>query len=85
MKHAPLRNRKGQFVIEAVLLMVVGVGFFIWGTNQLREGKILAKLIGGPWEKVSGMIESGVWETPDKARTSHPNQYDRSLTIDPNG
>ncbi|WP_253696544.1 hypothetical protein ACLWBD_00610 [Bdellovibrio sp. HCB117] len=85
MRQDPLRNRKGQFVIEAVLLMVVGVSFFIWGTNQLREQKILAKLIGGPWEKVSGMIESGVWETPDKARANHPNQIDRSLTIDPKG
>ena len=80
----PLLNHRGQFVIEAVLLMVVTVGFFIWGTKQLREGKYLAKLIGGPWQKVAGMIEAGVWETPDKAKKLHPNQLARSNSVKPN-
>lgn len=78
-----LFNHKGQFVIETVLLMIVTVGFFLWGTNQLREGKFLAKMIGGPWQKVSGMIESGVWAAPETARKQHPNQYKRSLTVRP--
>ncbi|WP_374076747.1 hypothetical protein [Bdellovibrio bacteriovorus] len=81
----PLRNRKGQFVIEGVLLLVVTVGAFLWATNYLREEKILAKLISGPWEKISGMIESGVWEAPDKARKQHPNQISRSNTVKPEG
>ncbi|MEN0058451.1 MAG: hypothetical protein AAGB31_06420 [Bdellovibrio sp.] len=84
MRKSPLKNQQGQFVIETVLLMIVTIGFFIWGTNQLREGQFLAKLIGGPWEKVSGMIESGVWASPNDARKLHPNQLDRSITIDPN-
>jgi len=79
----PLRNRKGQFVIETVLLMVLMIGTFAWATNQLREKQYLAKLISGPWVKVSGMIESGVWEAPDKARKLHPNQINRSNTVDP--
>ncbi|MBV2168187.1 MAG: hypothetical protein KUL82_05715 [Bdellovibrio sp.] len=79
-----ISNNKGQFVIETVLMMVVTIGFFLWGTNQLREGKFLAKMIGGPWQKVAGMIEAGVWETPDKARKLHPNQIERSVTVDPN-
>lgn len=84
MKRAVLNN-KGQFVIEMVLLMIVSVGFFVWGTKQLRDGKIFAKLIGGSWPAIAGMIESGVWEEPEKARANHPNQRDRSLTVDPNG
>lgn len=76
-------NNKGQFVIETVLMMIVTIGFFLWGTNQLREGKFLAKMIGGPWQKVSGMIESGVWEAPDTARKQHPNQINRSITVKP--
>lgn len=79
----PLRNNKGQFVIETVLLMIVSVGFFLWGTNQLREGKFLAKMIGGPWQKVAGMIESGVWSESEAARKLHPNQKNRSITVDP--
>ncbi|MNJ93518.1 hypothetical protein D3C87_112000 [compost metagenome] len=78
-----LSNQKGQFVIETVLLMMVTVGFFLWSMNQLREGKYLSKMISGPWQKVSGMIESGVWEEPEAARQLHPNQIDRSLAWRP--
>lgn len=77
-------NNKGQFVIEAVLIMTVTLGFFMWGSKKLRDDKFLANLIGGPWEKVSGMIEAGVWEPPSKARNLHPNQIDRAVTVDPN-
>jgi hypothetical protein len=76
-------NNKGQFLIETVLTMVLTVGLFIAATGQLKESKALSKLIGGPWEKVSGMIESGVWASPDEARKKHPNQLDRSLSLDP--
>lgn len=78
-----VRNNKGQFVIETVLLMIVMVGFFIAGTTKLKESKALAKMIAGPWEQVSGMIESGVWDSPDAARKKHPNQIERSLSLDP--
>ena len=84
MKHL-VRNNKGQFLVETVLMMVLTVGLFIAATGQLKERKVLAKLIGGPWERVSGMIEAGVWAPPDEARKKHPNQTDRSLSLDPNG
>lgn len=77
-------NQKGQFVIEGVLLMVVMVGVFISATRYLREERFLAKLVGGPWEIVSGMVESGVWEPPASAKTKHPNQITRSNTERPN-
>lgn len=81
MKHSSLRNQKGQFVIETVLMMIVTIGFFMWGTKQLREGKFLAKMINGPWEKATGMIESGVWDKPEAARKLHPNSIDRANTV----
>ena len=79
----PLRNRKGQFLIENVLMMIVTIGFLIFATKSLREGKYLAKLISEPWLKVSGMIEAGVWEAPKTAQSKHPNQINRSLALDP--
>ena len=78
-----ITNKNGQFVIEGVLLMVVTIGAFLWATNQIREGKFLAKMVGGPWEKVSGMIEAGVWKSPAEARALHPNQIGRSVTAKP--
>lgn len=82
MKRA-VSNQKGQFVIETVLMMLITVGLFLFGMNQLREGKFLAKLISGPWQKVAGMIEAGVWEEPSTARQMHPGQHDRSLSLSP--
>lgn len=78
-----VRNQKGQFLVEAVLLMIILVGVFVAGINVLRDSKMLSKLISGPWSQVSGMIESGVWMDPAAARQKHPNQIDRSLAPDP--
>ena len=74
----PRHNQRGQFVIEGVLLMVVMIGLFLSATRILREEAFLAKLVVGPWERVSGMIENGVWETPAASRDLHPNQLSRS-------
>lgn len=78
-----LANNKGQFLVESVLLMTFAVGALIWATGQLRENQFLAKMISGPWLRVSGMIESGVWAPPEEARQKHPNQWARSLTVEP--
>lgn len=76
-------NNKGQFVIEAVLLMVVGLSIFIAATNNLRESKFLAKLIERPWGQVAGMLECGVWGPREKACQQLPGQSSRSLSLDP--
>lgn len=76
-------NQKGQFVIEAVLLMVVMLSIFMASVNALKDGQYLAKLISGPWEKIAGMIESGVWDGAAAARKNHPNQLRRNVTVDP--
>ncbi|MFM6929445.1 MAG: TadE/TadG family type IV pilus assembly protein [Bdellovibrio sp.] len=77
-------TEKGQFVIEAVLLMVVMLGIFLASINALKEGQFLAKLISGPWVKISGMIESGVWEDEKVTKkTSHPNTFNRTVSFKP--
>lgn len=78
-----LKNERGQFVIEAVLLMVVSVSFLLFALKYLKENKAMGNLVGGPWEKVSGMIESGSWKPADEAAKKHPNQLERSLSWDP--
>lgn len=76
-------NNKGQFAIEAVLLTVIFVGAFMAGTSFLREEKVLAKLVGGPWIQIQGMTECGVWGPPSKVCKTHPNNLSRSLTSIP--
>jgi hypothetical protein len=83
MKKSLVANRKGQFVIEGVLLMVVMLGIFIASMSALRDSKFLAKMVTGPWDKVAGMMESGVWLPAKDARQKHPNQKDRTISLDP--
>lgn len=78
-----LRNERGQFVIEAVLLMVVSVSFLLFGLRYLKENKTMGTLVSGPWEKTAGMIESGVWKPAPEAAKKHPNQIERSLSWKP--
>ncbi|WP_413289598.1 hypothetical protein [Bdellovibrio sp. HCB337] len=78
-----LKNNRGQFVVEAVLLMVLSLGLLSLGLRTLRDGNVLGSFISGPWERVAGMIESGSWEAPDAAAKKHPNQVGRSLSLDP--
>jgi len=78
-----LRNDRGQFVIEAVLLMVLSIGLLMLGLRTLRDGNIIGNLISGPWERMAGMIESGSWDPAAAAAKKHPNQVKRSLSLDP--
>ncbi|WP_413576527.1 hypothetical protein ACLVWU_00630 [Bdellovibrio sp. HCB290] len=84
MRKSFVANRKGQLVIEAVLLMVVMVGIFVASMNALRGSNFLAKMVTGPWDRVAGMMESGVWSPAKDARQKHPNQRNRGISIDPN-
>jgi hypothetical protein len=79
-----LKNEKGQFVIEAVLLMVFSIGLLTMGLKVMKDNNVMANLVSGPWQKAAGMIESGVWENADTATKSHPNQKARLLSINPN-
>ncbi len=79
----PLWNQRGQFVIEAVLLMVLSVGLLMAGLKLLRDNKVVSNLVDGPWDKVAGMIESGAWEPADKAAAQHPNQQERNYSLNP--
>ena len=79
----PLRNRRGQFLIETVLMMMITIGLFVFGMGKLRDEKFLSKLISGPWEKVEVMIETGTWETRAVGVTKHPNTLSRGISLDP--
>ncbi|HPI40619.1 MAG TPA: hypothetical protein PLJ21_07425 [Pseudobdellovibrionaceae bacterium] len=81
-------NQKGQFVIESILLAVLTLGIFMFVTKQLQESQFLSRLISEPWGYIAGMSEAGVWETPDKAKSMHPNLasrtgQNRNLSLEP--
>ncbi len=85
------KSNKGQMAIEAVLLMVVLVGAFLFLTKQLKDKKLLAKLVKGPISSVAAMTAYGTWKdtgctAPGKSAVTlgkcHPNSIARSLSSD---
>jgi competence protein ComGC len=68
-----LSNNRGQFVIEMVLLMVISMMLFAALINTFKEKQIMENILVKPWEKISGMIENGVWGGPAQTRSIHPH------------
>ncbi len=81
MKKSALRNQRGQFIVEGILLMVVLLGVLTLMTTKIRELGVVTKMVTGPWAKIAGMTENGVWAEPsDASRKQHPNTYNRIFT-----
>lgn len=74
-----VKSEKGQVIIEAVLLLIIFTGLWIGISTKIKNQRWMKTLIeDGPWPKLNGMIESGVWETNKQAQHLHPNNLDRS-------
>jgi hypothetical protein len=74
-------HQKGQVIIEAILLIVIIMGLWVFLAKTFNSSQYMKKLMqDGPWPRLSGMIESGVWETPSKAKSFHPNNLDRGAS-----
>ena len=68
-------------MIEAILLMVVLVALMTLVTTKVRESGLVAQMVTGPWAKIAGMTEFGVWKEPtDTNRRLHPNTHNRVTT-----
>lgn len=87
-----ISNNKGQFAIEAVLLMALFVGVFVLVVNQLRDRKIIQNLTDASVVKVRNLSEYGTWRQECKAvkgsarqtaANCHPNSINRALSSDP--
>ena len=87
-----LKNKSGQFAIEAVLLMTVLVGSFLALTNYAREKEFVNSLVQKPIERVGRMAGYGTWNKecfavgknkPVSLGKCHPNAIGRALSSDP--
>ncbi len=76
-----LKDQGGQIAIEYILLSVIFAGIALGAKNLLVANNTLGSFVQKPWELVAGMIESGVWEEPKKARASHPGLLNRHRTL----
>ena len=76
-----LRNQRGQFVLEGILLMVVMLACIAAVMAFFNKNNVLGDLVRGPWQALAGLLENGHWSPPQKGQIYHPNQHARHVTI----
>lgn len=72
-----ISKETGQFTIEAILLMAAMISISLYIGQELRNRRMAAILVEGPWQPVRGMIENGVWVDPKTGKTLHPSHKSR--------
>ncbi len=77
----PLKNQRGQGVVEIVLLMAITVGISLAITRYLQQKQFAQTLIGKPWQTLSGMIECGTWRGCGPG--THPGGSTRIVSYKP--
>lgn len=77
-------NQKGQLSFEAVLIVVLLLIISTFATRYIRDNKLMARLLSGPWSHIAGMMETGNWDPPTKAwdETKHPHVNTMTRTGD---
>lgn len=80
-KSLGFKNQQGQSVVEAVLIMVALFGFVTVVSQGLRQNEIIATLVSGPWQNLSGLIQNGAWAPPHQSMHLHPNNHRRHITF----
>ena len=81
MSRPQLRNQNGQQIVEAVLLIVVFVGFATLVASFFNKNEILKELIGGPFQNLAGVMQNGVWAPRAKGAARHPTMHWRHLVV----
>lgn len=71
-------NQRGQLVVEALLLIVIGLGLTSFIIKSLRENEFVQSLTSKPWVMLSGMIECGTWNGCGPGQ--HPSTRSRNIS-----
>ncbi len=78
-----LKSQRGQGITEAILIIVLLLGFTFAVANYFKDQEVLKQVITGPWKTLSGMLQNGVWATPATGSASHPNGHGRHISMLP--
>lgn len=74
-------NQSGQAITEAVLLMVVFFGITIMVSSYFKSEELFASLLKRPWAVMSGVLQNGVMDTPERGIGNHPNKHFRHVSL----
>ena len=70
-------NQRGQMTIETMLLITIFLIVALTVQNRMIQQGWAKQLVEGPWTRVQGMIENGVWMAPAAGKKFHPSAFGR--------
>ena len=80
-------SQSGQATVEMVLITALLVGTCVFVLNKFQEyyrddpsKNPIYQFISGPWKATAGMIEAGVWEKRETAKSNHSNRAKRAYS-----
>jgi hypothetical protein len=82
MKSRSIKNQRGQFVVEGILIMVVFMGIVAMVGAFFSKNDVLKNLIKAPWINLAGMLQNSEWEPVQSGMARHPSRAFRHVTID---
>ncbi len=74
-------NQSGQFIVEAILIMVMLFAVVLAIANAFKSQSLFAQVVSAPWQHMSGMIQNGVWATREQSMTLHPSNHSRHRVL----
>jgi len=74
-------NKRGQMVIESILIMIVLVAVVGALQATLKKSEAFKTLVQGPWLALSGMIQAGDWNKPEVAMNFHPSLHKKQSSV----
>lgn len=77
-----IRNQRGQFLVEGILLMVVFLGIATMVASYFRDKELIKNLVKAPWTSLAGMLQNSEWAAPDAGTINHPSRAGRHVTIE---
>lgn len=70
-------NQRGQMTMEMLLLITIFLIVALTVQNAMLTQGWAKQLVEGPWTRVQGMIENGVWMAPAPGKKFHPTMIGR--------
>lgn len=81
MVKAQVKSQRGQAIVEALLIMIIFLGIGLAVMSFFKDQEVLAKLVKGPWQSLSGVLQNGTWGEPGATAVKHPNTHYRHVSI----
>jgi hypothetical protein len=77
----PVRNARGQFIVESILLMIIFAGGTLAVVQYFQSNSVFAQVVSAPWQSLAGMIQNGEWQSPQSSMQLHPNNHARHASL----